>query len=73
MTLVAPAAGLVLLVQEGYFRVEDAAVLAALPEALRSCPRERFVIDLMGRPSRLSPHPIGTRPPASWSMPTATR
>jgi hypothetical protein len=47
MSSVTPAVGLVLLVQEGYFRVDEAAALAALPEALRSCPRERLVIDLM--------------------------
>jgi hypothetical protein len=52
MTSVEPAAGLVLLVQEGYFRVEEAAALAALPEALRSCPRERVVIDLMAATER---------------------
>jgi hypothetical protein len=52
MSSVAPAAGLILLVQEGYSRVEEAAALAALPDALRSCPRERFVIDLMGATER---------------------
>jgi len=46
------ATGLVLLAQEGYFRVDEAAALAALPGALRSCPRERRVIDLMGATER---------------------
>ena len=52
MTSVAPPTGLILLLQEGYFRVDETAALMAIPEALRSCPRERVVIDLMAATER---------------------